>query len=464
MLSFRRMKQPLSSVLILMLAVLWPASGSLAAPSRFTEPANFQDDNNNDESMTSIARDTGEAENHPASPARPGPPASGEAAASSTGQKAGAEQAVKPLAGQGAGQDADKGGSETAAETVPRPATTIAESLSNSENGRINPRDTVEDPDELIEWVGRDRRIKRVKKATASIHLQSQKPANKLIITDDYHQSTTELLGTADVRYYGARPEESTWLYSGSKFLCELRHPIPGFGYAVMKQGVDEPLQFVVETDGITGGSGQARIQSRPPLWKRFTLVKDLGVVPIKAKDKILFSVPGEWVKRLLLELREGMQPTISFWDDDTGGDDVVLTVSSFNFQQHLPEFSTCLDNLLPYSFKDVRKRTLYFGYDKFNLSAEQTGRLTKLIEYVKLDETVQKVDITGYSDSVGFARYNQTLAQRRANAVKKFLLAQGLPADKLVVNARGEKGKKHTNRTEEGRRKNRRVEVTLIK
>lgn len=318
--------------------------------------------------------------------------------------------------------------------------------------------------EEVIEWVGKGRRIKRVKKLPATIFLKSRKPSGKLIITDDYHQSKTEMLGTADIRHYAARPEESKWLYSGSKFVCELRHPIPGFGYAVMKQGVDDPLQFAVEGDGLMGGSGQARIQSRPPQWKRFTLVKDLGVVNIDVKDKTLFSVSGEWVKRLLLELREGMQPTISFWDDDTGGDDVVLTVSSFNFQKHLPDFAKCLGNLLPYSFKDVRKRTVYFGYDKFKLNSAQHTRLKKLIEYVKLDETVKKIDITGFSDSVGFARYNKILAQRRANEVKKYLVAQGLPANKLEVRAKGEKGKKHSNRTEAGRRKNRRVEVTLIK
>ncbi len=457
------MKPFISFALILMLSLLWPAGSTISAPSRFSEPASVPSapvEKNTDEVMNSIARENDGVVDEATLLAKLNPPASD---SSATALNKTAEPAA--TAEQSEAAVTAKAGKEMVTESAaPRPATTIAESLSGDESESSAGQAEPPEQDETVEWVGKDRRIKRVRKVPASIYLKSQKPADKLIITDDFNQSKTELLGISDVRQYGARPDESKWLYSGSKFVCELRHPIPGFGFAVMKQGVDDPLQFLVETDGISGGTGRARIQSRPPIWKRFTPVKDLGVVPIEAKGKVLFSLEGVWVKRLLLELKEGMQPTISFWDDDTGGDDVIVTVSSFNSQKHLPDFAACLGNLLPYSFKDVRTRTLYFGYDKYTLSAEQTGRLRKLIEYVKLDETVKKVDIVGYSDSVGFARYNQTLAQRRAAAVKKFLLAEGLPADKLAVTAKGEKDKKHTNRTEEGRRKNRRVEVTLIK
>ena len=429
------MKRTLQSTLLLMLLLAWPAIAPWSAPSRFSDPQ-------------SIAWED-EAQADPARMAKIKAPATDTTVVMSE------EEAVKQDT-QIVSEDAVMPAEKPAA---PRRDVTISEALGKEASGQ-----TEEVGQERIEWVGKDRRIKRVQKVPGTIYLKSRKPDNKLIITDEYHHSNTELLGTADVRHYGARPEESTWTYSGSKFLCELRHPIPGFGYAVMKQGVSDPLQFLVEADGLIGGTGQARVQSRPPSWKRFTLVKDLGLIAVEPKDKVLFSVSSEWVRRLILEMREGMQPTISFWDDDTGGEDVVLTVSSFNFQKHLPEFSTCLGNLLPYSFKDVQKRTVYFGYDKYQLSEDQTYRLKKLIEYVKLDETVKKIDITGYSDSVGFARYNKQLAQRRANAVKKFLLAQGLPADKLVVKSKGEKGKKYNNRTESGRQKNRRVEVTLIK
>ena len=438
----------------------------MSEPRRFRDPGVMSEQ----EAMQSIAMEDGsEGEMDALASANPPPsaipamavkpsryPAEGSLSKSENSEADENNDAEPAEAGQMAQQELAAEAEQPAAKK-----TTITEALSKDE---LNQEEAAEIGSETIEWVGKDRRIKRVKKTPSTIYLKSSKPPKKLIITDDYHQSMTELMGISDVRKYGARPGESKWLYSGTKFNCELRHPIPGFGYAVMKQGIQEPLQFLVETDGLSGGSGLARIQSHPPEWKRFTHVKDLGVVNIEPDKKVLFTVTNEWVKRLMLELKDGMVPTISFWDDDTGGEDVVLTVSSFNFQKHLPDFSKCLGNLLPYSFKDVKKRTVYFGYDKYKLSDKQRERLNRLIEYVKLDEEVKKVDITGFSDSVGFARYNRTLAQRRANAVKKYMISKGLPAKKLVVKSRGEKGKKHSNRTEAGRRKNRRVEVTLVK
>ena len=451
MLLFQRMKTLILLALFWVPLWLWPAGESVSETQQFQNSSGVISE---EDALASIARDTDSGDMAPSSMASFAPPAADMA-----------ESAAKPAEAEAESQaenepQAEESPRETAQDKSPR-AMSISESLRKEAAGEGDE----EVGEEVIEWVGKDRRIKRIKKKPETIYLKSEKIPGKLIITDDYHQSNSEMLGTADVRHYGARPEESKWLYSGSKFQCELRHPIPGFGYAVMKKAIEEPLQFMLEADGLIGGSGRARIQSRPPIWKRFTLVKDLGVVDVEPKDKVLFSVSDGWAKRIIVEMQEGMQPTISLWDDDTGGSDVVLTVSSFNFQKHLPDFAQCLGNLLPYSFKDVRKRTVYFGYDKYQLSTEQQERLNKLIEYVKLDEEVKKIDITGYSDSVGFARYNKILAQRRANAVKKYLLAQGLPANKLTVRAEGEKGdKKFNNRTEAGRRKNRRVEVTLVK
>ena len=316
----------------------------------------------------------------------------------------------------------------------------------------------------VVEWVGKDRRLKRVKKVQGEIHQRLFKPPNKLIVTDEYHKSVPDVLGTAELRQYGARPTESSWSTTGSKFVCEIRHPIPGFGYAVFKRGVGQRMQFAIESYTTTGGLGPARIQSRPPVWKHYASVKDLGVVPIETRDNTLFTVSSDWASRLMLELEEGMQPSIAFWDEYTGGEDVILSLSPFKFKQALPEFNKCMGDLLPYSFRDVRQTTVFFGYDKSTVSQASHDRLKKIVEYVKLDETIKYIDVIGFSDSRGFRRYNELLAKKRANAIKKFLLAQGLDKNKIRVKAKGEKGKKHSNRTESGRRQNRRVEITMIR
>ncbi|MDH5181688.1 MAG: OmpA family protein [Gammaproteobacteria bacterium] len=314
------------------------------------------------------------------------------------------------------------------------------------------------------EWVGKDRRLQRTRKIEGVGGQQLYKPPNRLIVTDQYHKSIPELLGTADLRSYGAEPTEAAWNNSSSKFLCEIRHPIPGFGFAVFKREIGMGIQFAIESFHTTGGSGPARVQSVPPAWKHYASIKDLGLVPVKPQGKVLFTVAADWAGRLMLELQEGMEATFAFWDDQTGGEDVLIKVSPFNFKKTLPEFNRCMGDMLPYSFGDVRHTTILFGYDKTGLADRYHERLNKVIEYLKLDETVKYVDITGFSDSRGFKNYNKLLATRRANAVKKYLVKQGIDRERIRVKSLGEKGKKFSNRTEAGRRKNRRVEVTLVK
>jgi OmpA-OmpF porin, OOP family len=84
------------------------------------------------------------------------------------------------------------------------------------------------------------------------------------------------------------------------------------------------------------------------------------------------------------------------------------------------------------------------------------------------IDEALSKmqgVDIdmviaTGHTDSIGTDRYNQRLSERRANAVKEYLVSKGIPASKITTIGKGETQPVATNKTAEGRQKNRRVDI----
>lgn len=70
------------------------------------------------------------------------------------------------------------------------------------------------------------------------------------------------------------------------------------------------------------------------------------------------------------------------------------------------------------------------------------------------------KVEIHGYTDSVGKPEYNQQLSERRANAVKDYLVAHGISADLLSAQGFGEEHPIASNATPAGRAENRRVTV----
>jgi OmpA-OmpF porin, OOP family len=72
----------------------------------------------------------------------------------------------------------------------------------------------------------------------------------------------------------------------------------------------------------------------------------------------------------------------------------------------------------------------------------------------------VEMVIATGHTDSVGTDAYNQKLSERRAAAVKDYLVSKGIPASKITTIGKGESQPVATNKTAEGRQKNRRVDI----
>ena len=72
----------------------------------------------------------------------------------------------------------------------------------------------------------------------------------------------------------------------------------------------------------------------------------------------------------------------------------------------------------------------------------------------------LEMVIATGHTDSIGSDAYNQKLSERRAAAVKDYLVSKGIPASKITTIGKGESQPVATNKTAEGRQKNRRVDI----
>jgi len=73
------------------------------------------------------------------------------------------------------------------------------------------------------------------------------------------------------------------------------------------------------------------------------------------------------------------------------------------------------------------------------------------------------KVEVDGHADSTGAAAYNMTLSEKRAEAVKKYFVDQGIDPDRLTTKGFGITKPAASNKTKEGRAQNRRVELTPV-
>lgn len=101
------------------------------------------------------------------------------------------------------------------------------------------------------------------------------------------------------------------------------------------------------------------------------------------------------------------------------------------------------------------------FAFDTSQLSAGGDSHLGKLSAF--LSRYPQRTaEIDGYTDSVGTEAYNQDLSQRRADAVKSYLVGQGIASDRLVTAGKGKSDPVADNDTASGRQQNRRVEVVI--
>ena len=102
------------------------------------------------------------------------------------------------------------------------------------------------------------------------------------------------------------------------------------------------------------------------------------------------------------------------------------------------------------------------FDNDMATLRPEAIGILDRAAIALKEWGSV-KVEIGGHTDSVGTDEYNQALSERRAYAVRDYLISKGVAADRLTAKGYGESKPVADNGTAEGRFQNRRVEMVPL-
>ncbi len=103
-----------------------------------------------------------------------------------------------------------------------------------------------------------------------------------------------------------------------------------------------------------------------------------------------------------------------------------------------------------------------FFDFDKADLKPEGRARLDDLVSKIQ-DMTLEVIIAVGHTDSIGAADYNQRLSVRRAESVKSYLVSKGIEANRIYTEGKGETQPIASNKTREGRAKNRRVEIEVV-
>lgn len=102
------------------------------------------------------------------------------------------------------------------------------------------------------------------------------------------------------------------------------------------------------------------------------------------------------------------------------------------------------------------------FDFDKSVIKPEGTKKLADLTAKLK-GVTVEVIIVIGYTDSVGSLKYNKALSLRRAEAVKAFLVKNGVEANRVYTEGKAFADPVGDNKTAAGRALNRRTVVEVV-
>ena len=103
-----------------------------------------------------------------------------------------------------------------------------------------------------------------------------------------------------------------------------------------------------------------------------------------------------------------------------------------------------------------------FFDFNKSVVKPAGKAKLDDLVGKVK-GINLEVIIAVGHTDSVGSDAYNQKLSVRRAEAVKAYLVSKGIEKNRIYTEGKGEKQPVASNKTAEGRAKNRRVEIEVV-
>lgn len=256
---------------------------------------------------------------------------------------------------------------------------------------------------------------------------------------------------------------DTRWQVVESPLECSLTQDIPGFGNAGFYRRNGSSLKLVFNTLSQPAQEGEVSFQVAPAPWQNSNDVDILTSLPTDS-GQTRFQIEGSVAMEALAQLQEGRFPMLEYRTQPFSRDIRVL-LSTIRLNDSLPAFQQCLQNLHPDSFEEVSKLTVYFPLGKATLDNSSKQALSRLAGYVKLDDSIRQIRISSHTDNYGRKRVNEPLSDARAHAVKTYLLAEHeIPPELIQVQSYVDHKPAASNTTTEGRARNRRAEVSLIR
>ncbi len=113
-------------------------------------------------------------------------------------------------------------------------------------------------------------------------------------------------------------------------------------------------------------------------------------------------------------------------------------------------------------NYTKVSDTAVHFGFNHWNLTSTAKSTLDGVVSQLQQDPHAI-LEVTGYTDNIGPARYNYQLSQWRADSVVRYIEGHGIAQHRIFLIGLGKNDFVASNRTRSGRAQNRRVDLTIL-
>lgn len=191
--------------------------------------------------------------------------------------------------------------------------------------------------------------------------------------------------------------------------------------------------------------------------------------MPMNAIIEIIDNKSG-----LVLATFESNSATGKYLVSLPAGKNYGITVKSENYLFHSENFDVAEGE----GFSDIKLniqmqekkvgsklalRNVFFDFNKWELKKESFTELNRIVELLKENQTME-MEISGHTDNIGSEKYNLQLSEKRAKSVYNYLISAGVESKRLQYQGYGFSLPIDSNETEEGRSRNRRTEIQILK
>lgn len=246
------------------------------------------------------------------------------------------------------------------------------------------------------------------------------------------------------------------WRFTESVDMCELNSFDPHTGFSVQFILLAaSPMKVRVEKRGVRSLPTSTSFNTTEPVWGTSQSYTTTTIERVNKQGAALVTDDGATL--MLDDMASGAWFNVNAMDFD-------VYFPTTNFKPALEQFNECRYGLPPVNFQHARRVELRFQQGAVALTEGQKRTINDISTLVKRDSRIIKILIDGYTDNSGDSVANLQLSKQRGSDVAQWFMGNGVSKQMIEIRGHGDRYPKYDNTTQQGRDKNRRVEIRLVR